>query len=487
MTTKIYPRKSATRSDPIDGLVSFAESICPAAGFQEDVTLSGSFDVTPFGSDSNLFKFLQILPIGCFLIGTDLRICFANHAAVKSVEDAHAFLGREFRSLFPDKRIAKRIENVLLMVLSFRESWIAETELRIGNDWIWGKCFLLPIRLPSERSILCLVEDLTAENRELRITQTYAQLMKIFPWGIGEFRPDHCFSVKSSGKKALEALQKARLVDGNPSLASMLGYESLTMIVGRTLSDVFSLQEAELDHLSKWAKKGFSVISFEKSLSSPTDDTIYHEHTLIGNIIDHNLSSFWGVVRDTSHIRKERDLLINQNVRMEDYSERLKTVVRDRTKDIKEFRKRVEENARKLEEANYALKFLISGVTDQKESAKKEVLNNLKSKIVPIIDQLLAEKLSERVQLLVSTLAKSVSDLTDDGRPELPQAPILTLKEIRICEMIMSGLSSKEIAVVLGVSTETVFFHRSNIRKKLGLIGQNTDLGAFMRHLKLSG
>jgi DNA-binding CsgD family transcriptional regulator len=77
--------------------------------------------------------------------------------------------------------------------------------------------------------------------------------------------------------------------------------------------------------------------------------------------------------------------------------------------------------------------------------------------------------------------------LADDGRPELPQAPILTLKEIRICEMIMSGLSSKEIAVVLGVSTETVFFHRSNIRKKLGLIGQNTDLGAFMRHLKLSG
>ena len=45
----------------------------------------------------------------------------------------------------------------------------------------------------------------------------------------------------------------------------------------------------------------------------------------------------------------------------------------------------------------------------------------------------------------------------------------LSSRELQIAEMIEKGLSSKEIASALFVTKKTVDFHRSNIRKKLGL------------------
>ncbi len=42
----------------------------------------------------------------------------------------------------------------------------------------------------------------------------------------------------------------------------------------------------------------------------------------------------------------------------------------------------------------------------------------------------------------------------------MEKSHLLTLRELRICEMINSGLVSKEIAKVLGVFSHTIFLHR---------------------------
>ena len=48
--------------------------------------------------------------------------------------------------------------------------------------------------------------------------------------------------------------------------------------------------------------------------------------------------------------------------------------------------------------------------------------------------------------------------------------------EIRVAELLKSGKSTKEIAMIFGVSPSTVTWHRKNIRKKIGIAGNNENI-----------
>ena len=52
----------------------------------------------------------------------------------------------------------------------------------------------------------------------------------------------------------------------------------------------------------------------------------------------------------------------------------------------------------------------------------------------------------------------------------------LTPKEIRVANLVKAGKKNKEIAEILGVSHNTIIFHRFNIRTKLGLRNKNINL-----------
>lgn len=55
--------------------------------------------------------------------------------------------------------------------------------------------------------------------------------------------------------------------------------------------------------------------------------------------------------------------------------------------------------------------------------------------------------------------------LADAAKP----APSLTTRELEILQLIVHGKSNKEIAVVLGLSVNTVSVHRANIMQSLGI------------------
>jgi DNA-binding CsgD family transcriptional regulator len=98
------------------------------------------------------------------------------------------------------------------------------------------------------------------------------------------------------------------------------------------------------------------------------------------------------------------------------------------------------------------------------------------------LDQLKTEALPNRVADLIDLLAGSLDNIADPfATKSIGKGCLLTLREMRICELISSGLTSKEIANIMGVSPQTVFFHRSNIRKKLGLTGTANELGTYLR------
>lgn len=63
----------------------------------------------------------------------------------------------------------------------------------------------------------------------------------------------------------------------------------------------------------------------------------------------------------------------------------------------------------------------------------------------------------------------------------------MTPKEKQIAEMIREGKNSKDIADMLGTSVATINTHRNNIRKKLNMKKQKTNLRSHLLSLSPSG
>lgn len=68
---------------------------------------------------------------------------------------------------------------------------------------------------------------------------------------------------------------------------------------------------------------------------------------------------------------------------------------------------------------------------------------------------------------LCSEIKDNITDQIFGTRPEVADINALSLREIEIVERIKTGMSSKEIATMLGISVKTVEVHRYNILKKL--------------------
>ncbi|HKJ65137.1 MAG TPA: helix-turn-helix transcriptional regulator, partial [Desulfopila sp.] len=61
----------------------------------------------------------------------------------------------------------------------------------------------------------------------------------------------------------------------------------------------------------------------------------------------------------------------------------------------------------------------------------------------------------------------------------------LTPAEMKVCQFIQTGASSKEMAASLNLSAETIQTHRKHIRKKLGLT-RDVNLYRYLQELQLS-
>jgi DNA-binding NarL/FixJ family response regulator len=63
-------------------------------------------------------------------------------------------------------------------------------------------------------------------------------------------------------------------------------------------------------------------------------------------------------------------------------------------------------------------------------------------------------------------------EVLDPRLAKLPKEegkPALTTRELEVLQLIVHGKSNKEIAVVLGVSVNTVAVHRANLMQTLGI------------------
>ncbi len=146
-------------------------------------------------------------------------------------------------------------------------------------------------------------------------------------------------------------------------------------------------------------------------------------------------------------------------------------------------RREIEEQNFLLERKNVALSELVAHSKRESKSLQRRISNNIEEIVLPLVSALSLAEGKHRAEY-ERLLERSLRDLLSENsskftRPELG----LTPREIQICEMIKQGLSSKEISHLLNIGSRGVDSHRMNIRKKLGLVGQSTNLVTYLKSL----
>ena len=135
-----------------------------------------------------------------------------------------------------------------------------------------------------------------------------------------------------------------------------------------------------------------------------------------------------------------------------------------------------------LAKKNIAFQEAVKEIELEKNRLKDDVIINANHLILPIVKRIRLKDVSSRKYL--ELLEKSLDELTSSFGRKLTLANFnLTPKEIEVCNMIRSGLTTKEMSELLNLSSKTLDQHRKNIRRKLALSHKGTNLASYLQSL----
>ncbi len=145
----------------------------------------------------------------------------------------------------------------------------------------------------------------------------------------------------------------------------------------------------------------------------------------------------------------------------------------------------LEEKSVNLEDANTALKVVLSHMEKDKRTLESTILGNIKELVFPYIERLRSRSLTKDQ---MACLVMIESNLNEVISPFLRRITAIyanfTPTEIQIANLIKNGRTNKEIADILKVGTGTVHTHRNNIRSKLGVRNKDINLRSYLLSLQ---
>ena len=134
-----------------------------------------------------------------------------------------------------------------------------------------------------------------------------------------------------------------------------------------------------------------------------------------------------------------------------------------------------------LQETNTALRSVLARIEEEKNEIYKDVQANVDRIVIPVLHALSLElKMPQRKY--IEMMRNSLEEITSPFGSRLSKISLsLTPTEISICNMIRSGMQSKEIAEIRGVSEATISRHREHIRKKINITSTGVNLTTYLQ------
>ena len=134
-----------------------------------------------------------------------------------------------------------------------------------------------------------------------------------------------------------------------------------------------------------------------------------------------------------------------------------------------------------LQESNAALRAVLARIEDEKKDIYIDVQENVNKVLLPILHEL-AFHLPKAKRQYAEILRSNLEDITSPYVSDLSKNHLsLTSTEVNICNMIKSGLQTKEIARIRGVSVGTINRHREHIRRKLKITNSDINLMTYLQ------
>ena len=140
-------------------------------------------------------------------------------------------------------------------------------------------------------------------------------------------------------------------------------------------------------------------------------------------------------------------------------------------KDLKQRELELEATSRSLKEANTALKVLLKQRHEDKDLLEEQILTNIKKTIMPSIERLKHLTLNDEQIDQLKVIEKQLQDIASPFTRNLSTTfRDLTSREIQVALLIKEGMRTKEIAKNLSMTEKAVWWHRRNLRVKLGIV-----------------
>jgi len=134
-----------------------------------------------------------------------------------------------------------------------------------------------------------------------------------------------------------------------------------------------------------------------------------------------------------------------------------------------------------LKESNAALRTVLARIEEEKKEIYIDVQENADKILLPILHAL-AFHLPKTKRQYAEILRSNIEDITSPFVSHLSKRHLsLTSTEVNICNMIRSGLQTKEIAQIRGVSVGTINRHREHIRSKLKITNSDINLMTYLQ------
>lgn len=155
--------------------------------------------------------------------------------------------------------------------------------------------------------------------------------------------------------------------------------------------------------------------------------------------------------------------------------------VAERTAELQHSQYLLSQEKSQIEEMNVTLRHVMTTIESDRLEREKTISRKIRTTILPALEKIKAEGSYDVRSNFVDLVREQLISLTAGFGSELDSDMLkLSRTEIRICQFIQAGCSTKEISEAMNLAFDTIRTHRKNIRKKLALQGTDTNLYTFL-------
>ena len=183
--------------------------------------------------------------------------------------------------------------------------------------------------------------------------------------------------------------------------------------------------------------------------------------------INGNFKGSFAIITDISKHKKEQQIL-------EQAHDKLEGRVAQRTHEL-------EEKTQRLEEVNTALRVLLKKREEDKNRLEERMLLNIRELVLPYIEKMRDYDYTNRQKTCLDIIESTLDDIVSPFLHKISLKYLkLTPSEIQVANLVKHGNSTKEIAEILNLSSQTIEFYRKNIRKKMGITNKSVNLRTYL-------